>query len=651
MNIHFKAILRKPITSTFLLILLALSICIASIGVSSLASAKKHFNTINEQYTTIAIPSGLNQEKLYEAGSYRSIGFDSKEFEDGSKYIGPSDAENTAKSSPDYLGADHRVLLSTHVLGGKNLSSGTLDPLNYNVALDQYCYQLSVMALRCISVEETFYDWRDYRTCYAEFEIIDDICRIDAYDLPPYEDTLAFGTQIFTRDGDIPFEVGKTYLVRGRYWDYDICNSYELVIDEDGEEQTKWVTTRDTDGTFKRRSLIINPEYPLMNKPSSLGLATGIKNWILELKQYPDSDQKYWCTPERDCWPYYTEYTGDWRDFLETEEGQVWKYEIIPNFEMNHSSVPVILTDNVDSMYFFNSGDATLLEGSSFSDKDYETGNSVCLVSASYAQINDLAVGDTINLDFYNTDYEQREYTIIQGSGRSGLTIVRNPLSEDTRISVQKDYTIVGIYSAPEWQAGTHSFHADTIFVPKASVPDADKYAGTSLNMLNTVIIENGSIDAFEAHMAANNMAGVYLYFDQGYTEAATSVQTLVDNAKRIIIVGISMFILSSLLFLLLYIRRTAPVIRTMRLLGVTAKKTWLECFTALIGQVVLAVFIGNAFAVVLYDHITQMVLSASLELSCGSVLLCGSVQFLVLFVVGLIWTRSVANRNLMQKR
>ena len=71
----------------------------------------------------------------------------------------------------------------------------------------------------------------------------------------------------------------------------------------------------------------------------------------------------------------------------------------------------------------------------------------------------------------------------------------------------------------------------------------------------------------------------------------------------------------------------------------------------SLIWQVVSAVLVGNTLAVVLYDRITQMILSASLELSYGSVALCGSVQVLLLIVVGMIWTRSVANRNLMQKK
>ena len=652
MKILYKKVVRSSVSTLLLITLLVLSITVTTTSYSALVCAEKQYEAIDVQYTTVAIPSGENQAN---AGSYYVSGIDSKTFKDGSKYIGPLDAENTAKASEHFKSADHRILLGAHVDDGIPVASGTLDPLDYSFTLDTYCYQLSVMALRCVSIEtDIIYEGIPEEYYVASFEIVDTVCGIDAYDLPPYEDVLYIEAELYTRDNQIPFEIGKTYLVRGRYKDYSISRTTQWVSNAEGVEQIQWVPVRDVDGTFGPRVLLFPTEYPLhtgLDVGAMTGVTNGLPNWIMERLQDSMTGEYYYTTPENNCWPYYAEYEGNWQDFLETENGKVWKNEIIPYFEMNHSSVPVILTDDIQSMYSFNTGDVSILDGSTFSDADYRSGNPVCLVSAAYAKVNSLSVGDTINLDFYHTSYEVREVQVGYVGGRSGVAIVRSPLTSNTRIDVQKDYTIVGIYTGPNWPQSSHGINADTILVPKASVPDADKYTGPSMPLLNTVIIENGSIDAFEAHMAANDKAGAYLYFDQGYTEAAASVQTLIDNAKRIMIVGISMFILSSLLFLLLFIRRTAPVVRTMRLLGVSAKKTWLEFFVSLIWQVVIAVLIGNALAIVLYDRITQMVLSASLELSYGSVALCGAVQFLVLFVAGMIWTRSVANRNLMQKR
>ena len=458
-------------------------------------------------------------------------------------------------------------------------------------------------------------------------------------------------SRIYTSDGEIPFEVGKTYLIRGNYFDYEVRAEYEIMTDQAGNQEFT-VTGRIRDDFFTPRWIMMDPESPMLKPYSnSEGILAGWDNWIVEQKIEPETGKLYWCRPDDNCWPYYSEYTGSWETYLQTTEGAVWKEEIIPYFERNHCSVPVILTDNVETMYTFHSGDGTIMDGEFFCNEDYKNGSPVCMISVDYAQINDLSIGDTIHLEFYNAGYTQTSYPVLQGTGRKGLTIQRYELRDETRIGYEQDYTIVGIYAAPKWEAGSQSFHADTIFIPKASVPESNSYSGPSLTLLNTIIIENGSVEAFEAHLATNGYAGAYQYFDQGYSEAVNTIQTLIENARRIMSVGIFVFILSSLLFLLLYTRRTAPVIRTMRLLGVSAKKAWRECFASLIWQEVIAVLIGNALAIILYNRITQMVLNSSLELLFGSVISCGVLQFLVLFVAGIIWTRSVANRNLMQKR
>ena len=167
--------------------------------------------------------------------------------------------------------------------------------------------------------------------------------------------------------------------------------------------------------------------------------------------------------------------------------------------------------------------------------------------------------------------------------------------------------------------------------------------------MLNSVIIENGSIDTFEAHMAANDKAGAYLYFDQGYTEAAASVQTLIDNAMRLMLVGVAMFLLASMLFLLLFARRVSAVMRSMRLLGVPKRKTWLESLAVLFAQELTAVALGNALAVVLYERITAQLLAGTPALDVQSILLCGGVQLGLLLLAGGIWMYNLSGRNLMQ--
>ena len=650
MGIFRKQTVRAPWTTVLLVLLLALSIAASSIGFAAWVGARKQFEEIDSQYTTIAILSGKNHEKLFLGERATFVGLDSLEFPDGSKYIGPMSAKVTAQESPYFVSADSNILLSAHVDGSTAITSGTMDVLDYHSEMDDYCYSLSVFAVKCEEIEVYTHLSGETTMYHIVFDIVDRVCLMDAYDLPPYEDKLYVNTELHDRNGEIPFEVGKTYLVRGRYSDYPMTPTNIITIDENGNKQITVGVRRKDDFDEGGRALLLEGSGDLIfSSIANLGVMSGVQNFIKEKVQYPDSEKCYWTTPEN-CWPYYAEYEGDWRDFLESDEGAVWRNEIITNFEMNHASASVILTDNLNTLYNFNSGDASILEGRAFEEPEYQNGDAVCLVSASYALLNGYRVGDIISLDYYDTSYSQINFDLHTFQGRQGITVNRLPLTEENRMDIRKDYTIIGIYTAPEWTAGQHSFHADTIFVPKASVPGMESYSGKSIAMLNSIMIENGSIDAFETHMAANDKAGAYLYFDQGYTEAATTVQTLIDNAMRLMLVGVAMFLLASMLFLLLFARRVSAVMRSMRLLGVPKRKTWLESLAVLFVQELTAVAVGNALAVVLYERITAQLLAGTPALDVQSILLCAGVQLGLLGLAGSIWMYEIAGRNLMQR-
>ena len=650
MGIFRKQTARAPWTTVLLVLLLALSIAAASVGFAAWVGGQKQFASINDQYSTIAILSGMNTEKLWEVGKFYPAGVDSFRFEDGSLYIGPKDALEEAERSQYFLGSSDSILLNAEVEGCTGLTSGTMDIMDYNAALDKHCYQLSVLAVRCISIEEgipiDYFNWNDYT---ATFEIVAAVCRIDAYDLPPENGTISVYSRLYTEDGEYPFEVGKTYLIRGRYEDYPISDTHQDWVElEDGTKQLQWVRAREVE--YSSRDLQMEGYSPMVEvTPDRLGITPGLINYSTEKVQYPNSDLCYWKTPEG-CWPYYAEYEGDWRDYLASEDGRVWREEIIPDCERNHASVGVILTDNIDHLYAFNTGAASVLEGRRISLEEYEAGANVCLVSAAYAKLNSLAVGDSIRLDYYDTGCVETEYGLGTHNGKLGMTIQRAPLSDETYLNIQEEYQIVGIYTAPEWQPGLHSFHADTIFVPRQSVPNVERRTENSPTMLNSIVIENGSIDAFEAHMAANDKAGAYLYFDQGYTEAAATVQTLIDNAMRMMLLGVAMFLLASVLFLLLFARRVSAVMRSMRLLGVPKKGVWLESLGMLVMQELVAVTLGNGLAVILYDRITAQLLSGTPALDPASIALCAAVQLAVLIAAGSIWMHRIAGENLMQR-
>ena len=114
-------------------------------------------------------------------------------------------------------------------------------------------------------------------------------------------------------------------------------------------------------------------------------------------------------------------------------------------------------------------------------------------------------------------------------------TLVMTP---ENRIVFVQEYEIVGIYTAPEWTPGQQSFTAETIFVPKASVPDAERYESDYAAFLNALELENGASEAFLEYMAAQGMPDSFICFDQQYSALETSIEALTQNSTRLLVLS-----------------------------------------------------------------------------------------------------------------
>lgn len=140
---------------------------------------------------------------------------------------------------------------------------------------------------------------------------------------------------------------------------------------------------------------------------------------------------------------------------MNTEAGAVWKDTIIPWTQICQNSAAVILTDNLNAIYNFNTGAASILEGRAFSQEEYDLGSNVCLISAAFAKHNNLSLGDTVTMDLYDTGMAEHEM-YVEGTVASyhDYVYVRKVLTEDVKIETEKSYEIIGIYTAPEFSDG-----------------------------------------------------------------------------------------------------------------------------------------------------------------------------------------------------
>lgn len=612
MNIFLKQATRRPLFTTLLVLLLSFSVLLSCIGYSAWESAKTQKSEISNGYTTIAIPiepdlSNLSPEEIVTALQNRVF------------------ADNAAQEAPQITMVDRRCLLSAHIAGSRSLSSSSIDPSEYNTAFDGECYSLAVFALRCSGIREQptegmfLYD--------ATFSVEEIVCLSDAYNTFPRPDSVHIYSDVRESNGAVPFEKGKTYLVFGQYQDHRVVRS------ADGHDQVK----------NENRYIVPFPEINsnFYGEPSSL-----------ELGSYNGLDYHF---PAAGQLPWVCEYTGSVTDYLNSDAASTWREDIVPLCQLNYESAAVILTDRAESMYSFNTGDEALLSGRFFTGEEYTNGDDVCVISAAYAEQNGLRLGDMIQLDYYDSGFG--EYN--NGATANSMLAAEDPgpyrqryyMSLDDAIGVCKNYTVIGIYTGARFAFGAYQLNADTILVPKASVPNAQNYETRANSLLNTFVLKNGSAKEFEKYMEQQNLAGQFLYFDQDFSSMQESLDALETNAMRLMMVGIGVFLLTSALFLFLNFRRMNLTIRGVRLLGRSSKAVFREIIMALIPLETLAVLFGTCAAIALFDVVTRNLLSSALTLRPEAMAVSAVTAFVFLMVSTMISTAIFANRKLMKAK
>lgn len=612
MNIFLKQATRRPLFTILLVLLLSFSVLLSCTGYSAWESAKTQKNEISNGYTTIAIPiepdlSNLSPEEITTALQNRVF------------------ADKAAQEAPQITTVDRRCLLSAHIAGSRSLSSSSIDPSEYNTAFDGECYSLAVFALRCSGIREQptegmfLYD--------ATFSVEEIICLSDAYNTFPKPDSVHIYSDVRESNGAVPFEKGKTYLVFGQYQDHRVVRS------ADGYDQVK----------NENRYIVPFPEINsnFYGEPSSL-----------ELGSYNGLDYHF---PAAGQLPWVCEYTGSVTDYLNSDAASTWREDIVPLCQLNYESAAVILTDRAESMYSFNTGDEALLSGRFFTGEEYTNGDDVCVISAAYAEQNGLRLGDMIQLDYYDSGFG--EYN--NGATANSMLAAEDPgpyrqryyMSLDDAIGVCKNYTVIGIYTGARFAFGAYQLNADTILVPKASVPNAQNYETRANSLLNTFVLKNGSAKEFEKYMEQQNLAGQFLYFDQDFSSMQESLDALETNAMRLMMVGIGVFLLTSALFLFLNFRRMNLTIRGVRLLGRSSKAVFREIIMALIPLETLAVLFGTCAAIALFDVVTRNLLSSALTLRPEAMAVSAVTAFVFLMVSTMISTAIFANRKLMKAK
>lgn len=661
MNLFSRLLLRKPVFTGLLVLLLALAVGFSCIGCSSWSSARAQIAEINGSYRTLAVPTPIDPFRGIGSIDFTAPNDGNIYFRDGTVVYSKEHIEAVAVQAPQVERIERCGFLSAALKNCSGLSSGALDIINYNKAFDCNNYSFSVLALKCTQLEEIgvrYYGVHDetpmFEPYFARFEVVGCPSLKATYgDLIGKYVALQSSYVLLptNRDGSPPFEKGKTYLVRCFYLDLPI----ELQVNHD-LSVTPVQVSETTDGDITAAVHLRRIDFlPGATRPGDLA---GI-NPNLEFESYRTielavDETTTFCyddyTVPEDSLPFYAEYTGNWEDFLNTEDGKVWRDTIIPWTKLNQDSAAVVLTDDLNSIYNFNAGIASVMDGRAFSEEEYENGSNVCLVSSGFAMYNDLSVGDVISLDYYKTTIleNQIDYNVAYGITNSDSLFQRLTLCPEDRIDVEKDYTIIGIYSAPEFAPGQYNFSADTVFVPKVSVPNAEAYEEPDVVYLNSFVLKNGTEDEFEAYMQEHDMGGSFAYVNMSFDAVLPALEAMEANALRLFLIGIALFVLVAATGGVLILLRVKPTVRSARLIGAEPPLLRKQLACSLLVPFSAAALLGASAGAAFFGSVTKALLENTQEMDLTALLLCAAAELVLLLVLGVLLGFAAASPKLM---
>ncbi|MGI6504962.1 MAG: hypothetical protein ACOX2V_01055 [Clostridia bacterium] len=246
----------------------------------------------------------------------------------------------------------------------------------------------------------------------------------------------------------------------------------------------------------------------------------------------------------------YAKIENSLEEFLSSDENSRWN-NIITSKKTVKESVKLVTVNNIESVPLFRSGRAYITQGSSFTDKDYSSGNKVCLISEQLAKSNNIKVGDVLDMTLWNAGYDLQ-------TGPLGASWSTKPYSNKHTLSEKEGYTVTGIYTDDDaWNTQCCAFTPNTVFVPDSCISDSvktyssltdlgsDRYTGMPDS--RTYILKTGKASDFEAEMEKAGYGGMF-YYCENSAPSLPYLNSLSDTFRTVTYISTSAFAVSILI-------------------------------------------------------------------------------------------------------
>lgn len=463
------------------------------------------------------------------------------------------------------------------------------------------------------------------------------------------------------------------------YWTYNEQGQAEEIISTDNLEDVPVVSFKCKIGDlyhgmelselnqFRSISMSCNSDGVM---PESRIYQTEDGTWVCELieersylgengQEISISQEEY---AQRYREPTIARLTGTAEEFLASEEGALWA-EALHNVEVNNHAFAIFGVDKLRYIENFNSGEAKIIQGRDFTGEELETGAKVCIISRQLAEANGLTVGDTIEPRFYDPDLSLR-YQL----SMSNNTFTPKPLyyfSTTTQSGEAQSYTIVGIYEQNDPtpslvdtsgnMVNPYGFTSNTIFAPKASIDAAMQYSEAWL--FKTVVLHNGALEEFQLAAIEAGLGEEFQYDDNGYSAVEGSLLSYQEGANRALMIGLVVYGIVLLLYLVLYPVRQGGVLATMESLGAKRTQRMGHILGSSLGILVPGAVLGAGAGMLLWQRVVDMLAaegSAALgiQMNAAAMVSIAAVQLVLAAVlVCLLSLPMTGSRSLMKRK
>jgi hypothetical protein len=592
MRYALKRLYRTPVKTIIFILLISLSASALSISAGMWKYSYDSIKRSKDAFTTIGILRELEfTEQIYK----NSV---------EPKY----DYELLSKVKEAAAGSEYaRYTDEREYLMGYNPDMTSYGSLADNEGL--YPYAFSIVTGVCESIS------------YSPYSYYSAIIKIDKDDLnilpyffvedSNYSDTeyIDMQGQYLTSDLNFPFKIGEKYIV------YTYIAGYDHF-------KERWIGSLDS----RIPNYTDNGEHHVLSEE--------------EKKEHPEYSRDFVYRILDDSMLSCHILSTDAQSFLDSGNER-WN-EIVNNCSITKNSTEILLTDDMYSIYPFNTGDVYILSGRAIQKDEYEQGAKVCVVNSFFAYANDLKIGDKIKLSVYESDFIVK-YKMI-GSPPVGEVLGENdtedyfaPLRYEGQdfIITEVEYEIVGTYrNSGRRGRGELLLSSNVMIVPLKSIEgdfntkpveaevvrDVDgtiqrfNMERTSIPGSFSVVIENGKTEEFEEEMAALGYGGMFYYFDQNYSQISGILDGYMKTASFIVLISILAWVCIAAVFLSIYMISSRKSLATMLSLGSGRIKALMSEMSGISLIIFIASIIGLIVGMILYGKVLDQTITLSLE-------------------------------------